>query len=163
MTRKTAAAMALVGAVAAATAVPALTTAQNSDARELTVHMKVRGGAEIHHRAGAKGGKMATGDAVLVRLKMFSPSGAALGSAYTECVNVGAKAPAFKAALQCTQTYKFRDGQIVTAGVARFSQLANLSIPIVGGSGAYRGASGQLTTGTPVEGYDSVDVLHLDG
>jgi hypothetical protein len=38
-----------------------------------------------------------------------------------------------------------------------------LSIPIVGGSGAYRGASGQLTAGEPVEGFDSVDILHLDG
>ena len=162
-TRAAAAATAVVTAIAGATAIPALTGAQTSGAREITVHMKVRGGTEIHHRQRARSDKLATGDAVLVRLKMFSPSGAALGSAYTECVNVGAKAAGFKATLQCVQTYNFRDGQIVTAGVARFSELEKLSIPIVGGSGAYRGASGHLSAGEPVEGFDSVDILHLDG
>jgi hypothetical protein len=161
-TRTAAAAMVAVGAIAAVTAIPAMTGAQTSGAREITVRMKVRGGTEIHHTKRAGSDKLATGDAVLVRLKMFSPSGAALGSAYTECVNVGARVNSFKATLRCVQVYKFRDGQIVTAGVARFSQLENLSIPIVGGSGAYRGASGQLTAGEPVEGFDSVDVLHLD-
>ena len=34
---------------------------------------------------------------------------------------------------------------------------------IVGGSGAHKGASGDITSGKPVEGYDSVDVLHLNG
>ena len=38
-----------------------------------------------------------------------------------------------------------------------------LEFPIVGGSGAYRGAHGQVTPGAPVKGYDGVDVLHLDG
>jgi hypothetical protein len=156
-------ATAAVAAIAAATAIPALTGAQTSGARDITVHMKVGGGTEIHHAKRTKPDTLATGDALLVRLKMFSPSGAALGSAYTECVNVGPKAASFKAALQCTQTYNFREGQIVTAGIARFSQLQNLSIPIVGGSGAYRGASGHLSTGVRVEGYDNVDVLHLDG
>jgi hypothetical protein len=152
----------VVGAIAAATAIPALTGAQTSAAQEITVRMKVRGGTEIHHGKRAKSDKLATGDAVLVRLKMFSPGGDPLGSAYTECVNVGAKASGIKATLQCVQTYNFKDGQIVTAGVARFSELENLSIPIVGGSGTYRGARGHLTAGEPVEGFDSVDVLHLD-
>jgi hypothetical protein len=110
----------------------------------------------------AKGDKLATGDAVFTRLAMSSPDGAALGSAYTECTNVGAKAGAINATPQCVQTYRFKNGQIVTAGVVKFSQLENLSIPIVGGSGAYRGASGVVSTGKPVKGFDSVDVLRLD-
>ena len=163
MTRITAAAIVLVGVIAGATALPALTGAQTSGARDITVRMKVLGGTDIHHRKGAKSDKLAPGDGVVIRLRMFSPSGAALGSAYTECVNVGKKAASFNAPLQCMQTYNFRDGQIVTAGVVRFSQLENVSVPIVGGSGAYRGASGHLTAGEPVEGFESVDVLHLDG
>ena len=123
--------------------------------------MKVTAGAQAQH--GKRGGTLATGDAVLVRLKMTSPAGAALGTAYSECVNVGGRAKGEQATLQCNQTYKFRDGQIVTSGVVRFSHLDGLSIPITGGSGAYRGASGHLTLGTPVRGFDSVDVLHLDG
>jgi hypothetical protein len=162
-TRRTAAAIVLVAALAGATAMPAFTGAQTSGAREITVGMQVRGGTQIHHGKRTPSDKLAPGDAVVVRLKMFSASGAALGSAYTECVNVGAKASSFNAPLQCMQTYNFSDGQIVTAGVVRFSQLENLSIPIVGGSGAYRGASGHLTPGEPIEGFDSVDVLHLDG
>ena len=38
---------------------------------------------------------------------------------------------------------------------------AGTSAPVVGGSGAYRGARGEVTTVKPVNGYD-VDVLHLD-
>ena len=161
-TQATAASMVVVAAIAAATAIPALTGAQTSGAREITVRMKVRGGTQIQHRKSTTGDTLAPGDAVLVRLAMYSPSGAALGSAFSECVNVGAKAGTVNATLQCVQTYRFKDGQIVTAGVVRFSQLKNLSVPIVGGSGAYPGASGFLTAGKPVKGFDSVDVLHLD-
>jgi len=161
-TRTAAAAMVVVGAIAGATAIPALTGAQTNGAREITVRMKVRDGTEIHHAKRPKGDKPAPGDAVIIRLKMFSPTGTAIGSAYTECVKVG-RAGGLRAPLQCMQTYNFRDGQIVTAGVVRFSDLESISIPIVGGSGAYRGASGQLTAGEPVKGFASVDVLHLDG
>jgi len=163
MTRKTrtaAAAIAAVAAITAATAIPAMTGAQTTGAKEITVRMKVTSGAQAQH--GTKGERLATGDAILIRLKMSSPTGAALGTAYTECVNVGARAKAEQATLQCMQTYRFRDGQIVAAGIVRFSQLKGLAIPIVGGSGAYRGASGQLTDGAPVRGFDSVDVLQLD-
>ena len=159
-TRMTAAAMAVVAAITAATALPALTGAQTTQGREITVRMKVTAGAQVQH--GTKGERLATGDSVLVRLKMTSPSGTALGTAYTDCVNVGVRAKGEQATLQCTQTYKFKDGQIVTAGVVKFSQLKNLAIPIVGGSGAYRGARGQLTDGAPVRGFDSVDILQLD-
>jgi hypothetical protein len=98
---------------------------------------------------------------LLVRLKAFGADGAAVGSAYTECTNVGRKAPSANATLQCTQTYKLRDGQIVTAGVIRFSELDDLVTPIVGGSGAYRGATGQVGSGAPEPGFDSVDVLRF--
>ena len=162
MTTKTraTAALAVVAAIAAATAIPALTGAQTIDGRQITVRMKVTSGTPVQH--GKKGETLATGDSVLVRLKMTSPTGTALGTAYSECVNVGARAKGEQATLQCTQTYKFKDGQIVTTGVVKFSQLKNLAIPIVGGSGAYRGARGQLTDGVPVRGFDSVDILHLD-
>jgi hypothetical protein len=60
------------------------------------------------------------------------------------------------------QTYTFADGQIVTAGVVRFVDADRLNAAVVGGSGAYAGVSGSLTSGAPVQGYDSVDVLHLD-
>jgi hypothetical protein len=162
-TRLAAAAMIAAGAVAGATALPALTGAQSAGGRDVTVAMKVRGGTEVPHGKRTPEGKLAPGDALVIRLKMFSPDGAPLGSAATECVNVGGFGDTFKAKLQCVQTYDFEDGQIVTAGVVRFSQLEGLAVPIVGGSGAYRGASGQVTSGAPIEGFESIDVLQLDG
>ena len=151
--------IALVVAAVGAAAIPALTGAQTTGPRDVTVLMKVLGGTEVKH---GKGAKLATGDSLLVRLAMFDTSGARIGSAYTDCTNVGRKARAENAVLQCTQTYRFRDGQVVTSGVVKFTALDDLQIPIVGGSGAYRGASGHIGSGAPVEGYDSVDVLHLD-
>ena len=133
--------------------------AQATD-REITVRMKFKGSSYVKH---GRGEQLRPGDVLTVRLAMVSPSGVTVGSANTECVNVGRKAAVANATLQCVQTYRFRDGQIVTAGLVKFSALDDLAIPIVGGSGAYRGASGQVTSGAPVKGFDSVDVLQLDG
>jgi hypothetical protein len=156
-------------AIAAATAVaalggagiPALTGAQTTGERELTLRGKVVAGAEVKQ---GRGEALATGDALIVRLRFSDATGAPAGTAYSECTNVGPRARPMNAVLQCTQTYDLRDGQIVTSGVVRFSAPPqSLAVPIVGGSGAYRGARGQLTAGTPVRGFDTVDVLHIDG
>jgi hypothetical protein len=160
-TRKRALGLGVVAAVAVA-AVPALTSAQTG-ARDITLKLKVRGGTQVQHADDPRPGRLATGDALIIRLAVFDAGGARAGSAYTECVNVGGKSVAMRATLQCTQTYKLRDGQIVTSGLVNFSALDDLTIPIVGGSGAYRGASGELGSGPPEAGFDSIDVLHLDG
>jgi hypothetical protein len=86
-----------------------------------------------------------------------------VGTLFTDCVNVGGAAEVFKATLQCTSTYRFKDGEVVSAGVVRLSAGPATGFPIVGGSGAYRGAHGEVSAGAPVKGYDGVDVLHLDG
>ena len=137
------------GLVAAATAVavPALTSAQTGP-REITLKMKVKGGTEVRH-AGRPGEQLAPGDRVIIRLTAFGADGARAGSAYTDCVNVGKKSAPQAATLQCTQTYKLADGQIVTAGIVKFTALDDLAIPIVGGSGAYRGASGEVGAARP--------------
>ena len=148
-------------AVAAATAatVPALTGAQAPGPRDVTLRMKVLNAAEVKH---GKGAKLATGDELAVRLAAFDTNGARVGSAYFQCTNTGRKAVAARAWLQCMQTYTLADGQIVTAGVFRFVDADRLNVAVVGGSGAYSGVSGSLTSGAPVQGFDSVDVLHLD-
>jgi hypothetical protein len=50
----------------------------------------------------------------------------------------------------------------VAAGVVTLSEPSG-RFPIVGGSGAYRGASGESVAGPPVQGYDTTEVMHLDG
>ena len=45
----------------------------------------------------------------------------------------------------CHATYNFDVGQVTVAGVPDFSQQAeSFTLPVTGGSGAYRGASGQV-------------------
>ncbi|MGI8622876.1 MAG: allene oxide cyclase barrel-like domain-containing protein [Solirubrobacteraceae bacterium] len=144
---------------ASATAIPALTSAQPSG-RTITVHEKVTGLKFVHHDKATKGDKLAMGDAVVTRQSMKDDDGRALGTLFTDCTNVGAKAPVFKAKLECLMTYKFSDGEVTAAGVATLSD-PNVSFPIVGGSSAYTGASGTVTPGKPGKGDDSVDVLHI--
>jgi hypothetical protein len=152
--------IALVVVALGAAAIPALTGAQTSGPRDMTVLMKVIGGHEVKH---GKGAKLATGDKLIIRLAMFDTDRKRIGSAYTDCTNVGPKRRAENALFQCTQTYRFRDGQLVISGLVKFSALDDIEMPIVGGSGAYRGASGHMGSGAPIEGYDSVDVVQLDG
>jgi hypothetical protein len=159
---KLAAATALLGAAATAVALPSTGGAQAGAPQQLTLHMNVTNGTQLHRGRPSRSERMATGDELIVRLRMAAPDGAPLGTAHTHCVNVGPKVAPPRTLLQCTQTYRFADGQIVTAGAVRFSELESLAVPVVGGSGAYRGVRGQLTAGAPVEGVDSVDVLDLD-
>jgi hypothetical protein len=57
----------------------------------------------------------------------------------------------------------WRAAPAIAANVSAVAaELDSLAVPVVGGSGAYRGVRGQLTAGAPVEGVDSVDVLDLD-
>ena len=152
--------IAALAAIGVAAAVPALSAAQ-SGPRELTVRMKVTNGAEVRH---AKGSKLATGDSLLIRLSMSSPRRrrARHGLHGLHQRRAQGRDRQRDAAVHPAPD-KFDDGQIVTAGLVNFSALDNLAIPIVGGSGAYRGATGQVTSGAPVRGFDSVDVLQLDG
>ena len=158
---KLAATTALLGAAAAAVALPSTGGAQAGAPERLTLHMNVTGGTQLHRGRPTQAARMATGDQLIVRLRMSAPDGAALGTAHTDCVNVGPKAPTPRALLQCTQTYRFADGQIVTSGVVRFAELDSLAVAVTGGSGAYRGVRGQAVAGAPAVGADSVDVLEL--
>jgi len=163
-TRTTAAVgLAVCAALASAAVIPSLGGAQAPAGTELTLKMKVIGAAHVKHGKKIKGDKLAPGDQLVIRLKAFTADGAPAGRTYTDCVNVGRKAPTAAATLQCTQTYDLADGQIVSAGVVRFTALENLKVPIVGGSGAYRGVRGEIGSGAPEQGFDSVDVLRFGG
>jgi len=162
-TRKRAVAGSVLVAIAATAAVPALGGAQSSGARDITVRDKVRAAKFVHQDPSTRGDRLAMGDRVITRQGLFDASNRSIGSFSTDCVNVGGKAQVFKATLQCTSIYQFGDGQVVSQGVVRLSSSAPATgIAIVGGTGAYRSASGEVGAGAPVQGYDTVDVLHLD-
>ncbi len=130
-----------------------------SGPREITVRLRSEDFRVIRHRKG----KLRLGDVYVDRQKMFDAGDKPIGHAYLDCVNVGPKRQIAGAMLQCKATYAFADGQLIAMGVVRTDKTDEVNVAIVGGSGAYRGAGGQLNAGTPVKGYDSVDVLKLDG
>jgi hypothetical protein len=155
--------VAAVLALSAAVTIPALTSAQTVGAREIAVNEKVRAAKFVHVKPSTRGERLAQGDRVLTRQALFAEDGSAVGALFTDCANVGRAAEVFKATLQCVSTYRFKDGEVVSAGVVVLSAGGTIRFPIVGGSGAYRGARGEVTSGKPPEGYQGADVLHLDG
>jgi hypothetical protein len=159
MSRRALPALAIVAAVAVA--LPALTSAQSTGARDITVREKVQSIRFVHQSRSTKGDRLATGDRLLTRQHLFDDANKAIGTLFTDCVNLGGSARVFAATLQCTASYRFDDGQIVLTGLLHVGT-AGTSAPIAGGSGAYRGARGEVTTGKPEKGYD-IDVLHIDG
>ncbi len=152
---------AALAALAAGAAIPALTGAQAPGGREITVREKVRSVKFVRAKASTKGDRLATGDRVVTRQALFDTANKPIGTLFTDCANLGLAAPVFKATLQCTVTYRFRDGQVVAAGQADLKPGAR--VPIIGGTGAYSLARGEVQARAPVKGYDSVDVLRLAG
>jgi Allene oxide cyclase barrel like domain len=132
--------VAAVLALSAAVAIPALTSAQTVGTRAIAVHEKVRAATFVHAKPTTRGARLAQGDRVLTRQALFAADGSAIGTLFTDCANIGRAAEVFKATLQCVSTYRFKDGEVVSAGVVVLSAGGTVRFPIVGGSGAYRGA-----------------------
>ncbi|MDQ3632164.1 MAG: hypothetical protein M3417_13020 [Actinomycetota bacterium] len=148
-------------AVAAAVAIPALSSeAQTSGPRDITVREKVRTVKIDDLKPRSRDDRLSQGDRVLTRQELYDARNRRIGTLYTDCANVGGTAKVFKATLQCVVTYRFGDGQVEAAGVARLAPGQRLAI--VGGTGAYKGVSGEVETAPPVKGYDSVDILHIE-
>lgn len=158
-------------ALVAAVSIPVISTAETSGTRDITVREKLGALKIIDAKPRARDpfSRFSLGDRVLTRQAMFDESNRRIGTLVSDCVGVGRTAPLFKTTLQCTASYRLKDGQVVAAGAVRLGDRQSVkgrregAVPIVGGSGAYRGASGEVTPGAPVKGYESVDVLHLDG
>ncbi len=151
-------AAAVLAAATTAVALPALTQAQSGE-QTITAREKVRSATFVHQKRTTKGQRLATGDHVLTRQAIFDAAGKPRGTLFTDCANVGKAAQLFKATLLCTTTYRFGNGQIVATGVLSLG--GKPSLPIVGGTGAYRGVRGVAQAGPAVKGYDSVDVLRF--
>jgi hypothetical protein len=163
MTSKITAVTAAALAVAATgIAIPALSGADTSGARDITVREKVRGAQFVHAKPTKQDERLARGDRAITDQVLFDEHGKRLGGLFTDCVNVGSAAPIFKATLQCTYTYRLQDGSIVGSGALKLGDPSSAGA-ITGGTGAYTGASGTITAGAPVKGFDSVDVLHVAG
>lgn len=145
-------------AVAVAACGSGASAAKNND---VTVYEKVRGVKTVDVRPRARHGQLSVGDRVLTRQLLFNSGGKRIGTLYTDCTSVGRKAPVFKATLQCTAAYRLSGGSVLASGVGGLQPGARLAI--TGGTGSHRSASGEVEFAKPAKGYDTVDVLHLDG
>jgi hypothetical protein len=161
MPRRAPAALALVAA--SAIALPALTSAQSTGARDITVREKVTWVRFLHQKTSTRGDRMLTGDRVLTYQRLYDESAKRIGALYTDCVNVGSAAHVYKATLLCTASYRLSHGQFATVGAIRLGGRPGASPTPIIGSGAYRGQHGEVASAPPVKGYESVDVLHIDG
>ena len=151
-------------AVAGGVAVPALTGAQStSGAREIVVREKVKDVRFVRQSTKTKGDRMAMGDRVLTRQLLFDNADKQIGTLYTDCTKVGGATKVFDAVLLCTASYRFADGQFATTGAIRLGGKPGSSATPIAGSGAYRGQRGEVASAPPVKGYESVDVLRIDG
>lgn len=160
MTRRLIALAAAAGA-AALVAVPTIGTGQAPAGRDIVVREKVLAIGMNDVAPTSKKGRLSIGDTVVTRQSLRDVGGARIGTLFTNCAGVGPTAPLLSATLLCTTTYRFGDGQIVAMGVTRLSPGGRLTI--VGGSGAYASARGEVEFAAPMRGDDSQDIIHLAG
>lgn len=83
------------------------------------------------------------GDEIIVSSKV---SGAATGSRHLLCAAAKQGPSIEKALYSCQLTYALADGTITAAGVGRIGQSAPVTVAVTGGTGAYAGARGTLTS-----------------
>ena len=155
-------AIAAAGAVALATVagVPAITSGQAPGDQTITVQEKVQK-ISIDDVAPPSGKELSQGDRVITTQSLSATPGGK-GNLYTDCTAVGGTKKLFGGArLLCTVTYVLGDGEIVAAG--SFGLGADSDLAIVGGTGAYEGASGTVESAKPAKGFDSADLITISG
>jgi len=163
MKRKHTSAIAAAAAVAlsAAIAIPALTQAQTPAATTITFQEKVQTVAMDDIAPKSKTGKVSIGDRLITRQSLFDAAKKRVGTLYTDCTGVGPTKPFSTATLLCRLAYTLSDGQIVAVG--QFKLDGSGRVPIVGGTGAYAGARGSISSAKPAKGFDSADLITIGG
>jgi hypothetical protein len=149
-------------ALAAAIAMPALTTAQAPSPTSITFQENRPQIAMDDLAPKSKSGNLVSlGDRIVTWGGLFDTSRKQLGTIGTSCTAAGPTKPILSATLLCTVSYQVADGQIVASGFFKLNGTGVL--PIVGGSGAYAGARGTVTSGKPAKGFEDADVITLAG
>lgn len=149
-------------AMSAAIAVPMLSSAQAPTGQTITFQEPAARVAIDDIAPKSKSGRLfSLGDRAVTQGALFDAGKKRVGTIATTCTGAGPTKPIFAATLLCTATYQVADGQIVASGVFKLDGSGTL--PIVGGSGAYAGAHGTVTSAKPAKGYESADVITIAG
>jgi hypothetical protein len=152
-------ALALAGVAATVGALAVATAGAHSIAtRDITVNEKTLVFTFTDAPPKMRDHKLSIGDHVLSRQAMFEGK-ARVGTLFLDCSSLGPTSPIATAWLQCTATYRFKDGEIIVTGTEQPG--GHDRAAIVGGTGAYIGAKGEIESREPAKGFDSTDVLHL--
>lgn len=148
-------------ALSAAIAVPALTSAQTPAATTITVQEKVQTVVQDDVSPKSKTHKVSVGDRLVTVQSLFDASKKRVGTLYTDCTSVGPTKPFPHLNLLCQATYNLPEGRVIASGVFKLDGPGELVI--VGGSGAYAGAHGIISSAQPAKGYDTADTITIAG
>jgi hypothetical protein len=101
--------------------------------------------------------RISAGDVFVFSQRTFTEAGARAGSIYVHCVSITTgRNPTF----HCDGTYRLTDGSMTVSAAFKGSEGGNLTIAVTGGTGAYEGAEGSITT-RELSGNRTEDTVHL--
>jgi hypothetical protein len=103
--------------------------------------------------------RISPGDEVVFTQRAFDAANARVGTVYAHCIAVRGGTEA-RATFHCDGNYVLRDGAIAVSAAFRGSEGGNLTIAVTGGTGAYEGARGSITS-REASGNATEDTVHL--
>ena len=107
--------------------------------------------------------KTSAGDAVVLGVPLFSDAGTTqrAGRLRARCVAMTASRRFDRVSYMCDGIFKLAGGTIAVSALVKFSEAATtFQLAVVGGTGAYEGANGQVTI-EDFEAGGSRDTIHL--
>ena len=145
--RNVAAALALSAAAATTTALVTTDRGQAQQNAGRTIVLQTTGTklstVDVAPLTRSKHSAATPGDEVIASSRI---AGAATGARYLFCA-VAKQGPSVEKALySCQVTYNLADGTITAAGAARIGAGGPITVAVTGGTGAYAGARGTLTS-----------------
>jgi hypothetical protein len=133
--------LAAVAALSVAVAIPAVGQSQSPDERTVTVTAHT---ASVKVVDLAPRGRVAAGDMLVGVSRLRDSAGRRVGTSYLNCGIAKGSRTFERALFQCTGTHRLKGGTITIAGVARLGSAKVIRIAVTGGTGAYRGVTGEL-------------------
>lgn len=154
----------LVAALAAAIGAFAVANVFAGSAGERTIRLVERGGTFGFVDNAPTGNErtklISAGDFSAGTVKLYDESGRRAGSLHIVCIAT-VSGQEVQAKFQCNGTAQLADGTLAISALSERRADQDVDhIAVVGGTGAYRGARGTMTT-TPRSGNTSGDVIHL--
>ena len=107
--------------------------------------------------------KTSVGDAVMLGIPLFSDAGATqrAGRLRVHCVAMTASRRFDRVSFMCDGIFQLAGGTIAVSALVKFSDSSpTFQLAVVGGTGAYEGANGQVTI-EDLEDGNSRDTIHL--